>query len=274
MFRKTKAFTVIELLSAMTMGLVCIFAVGTAFMHHRKNYQYQNALNALQENVRFAIIYFQDTIQSAEFVGCNNIKNIEIKNKGASRENVFDQQDAIKVYPAEEVPGVFDISAKENTDVIVVHRMDSMTANLKDAVDGGSQIMTDYNPEFLKDSDMIIADCEKAVLFHAETIYRSFVNDYQKITATNDLKSKFKPDAEVGNIRTFIFFIKPGDQDDTLDSLYVKNESDRADELISGLTDLKAEITGNKIKIDFSLQSKDQPQLKQNVDMIIPLKNL
>jgi hypothetical protein len=241
------AFTLIELLSSMTIGLVCIAALMTTLIYHEQNYQKAIALAELQDNIRLAITYLKNSIEQAGFVGCNNIHNIKIKNTWVKSINNFNENNALK------------IDEGENTDVIETHQLSAITANLKESFQGGEQIIAEQSPIFSKDTDLMMADCEKAVLFHTLSVSHSLENNDQRITPTIFLNDHFNSSSEIGKIKTTIFFVQSTGRKDSqgniIDALYVKDETGVAQELIPGITAFKAKREGRRITINLGIQS-------------------
>lgn len=63
--QKTKGFTLIEYMVAITIGLILLAGVGTFFLGMKKSTQAQNGISELQENGRFALYFLTNEIQMA-----------------------------------------------------------------------------------------------------------------------------------------------------------------------------------------------------------------
>lgn len=261
---KALAFTLIELLSSMTIGLVCIAALMTALSYHEQNYKKAKALSESQDNIRLAAAYLRNSIEQAGFVGCNNINNIEIKNRGVKKVNNFNENNAIK------------IKQGENTDLIEMHQLSAITANLTERLDGEEKIITDSHPFFSAGDDLMIADCEKAVLFRVSSVSHSLTNQDQRITPNVILNDHFDLSSEVGKIKTAIFFVKSTGRKDAeghiISALYVKDETNIAQELIPGVTSFRAKKEGQIVTVNLNIQSvdyldHDKKPLEQKVEL-------
>ncbi|MBD3668762.1 MAG: PilW family protein [Kangiella sp.] len=62
---KSKGFTLIEYMVAITIGLILLAGVGTFFLGMQKSSQAQNGISELQENGRFALYFLTNEIQMA-----------------------------------------------------------------------------------------------------------------------------------------------------------------------------------------------------------------
>lgn len=260
-------------MSALAISLICIAAMTSALMFHDKNYRTAKALFETQDNARLAMIYLKNAIESAGFVGCNHIENMDILSQGVKKINNFNQENAFKIY------------SENNSlvDVIETHHLAGLTTNLKEPFLGGTEMITEANPAFSNNNDPMIADGEKALLFQAESVSRSVISDEQHILSTTVLNAHFDSSAEIGKIITAIFFVQSTGRKDSrgneINALYVKDETNRSEELIPGVTEFKASRNGRMIKINLTLQSVDEEDqnespLKQSIEMWVQLKNI
>lgn len=67
---RAQGFSLVELMIALTIGLVIIVAVGRIFVVSRTSYQTDTGLARVQENARFAMNYLQREIRMAGYLGC------------------------------------------------------------------------------------------------------------------------------------------------------------------------------------------------------------
>ncbi len=94
-YRAGRGFTIIELMVAMTLGLILLGGTINLFISNKRTYQEQNFLAALQENGRFAIDILSRDLRMAGFFGCNH-KPAEVHNyllKGAPEKPVDPDDD-------------------------------------------------------------------------------------------------------------------------------------------------------------------------------------
>jgi type IV pilus assembly protein PilW len=66
----TRGFTLVELMVAMTIGLIILVAVSTLFVSSKQTYTTQDRLARLQENARFAMQFIIKDLRMAGYFGC------------------------------------------------------------------------------------------------------------------------------------------------------------------------------------------------------------
>ncbi len=75
-FRKQNGLTLLEILVAITIGLMVVAGTIQIYLGTSETYRFQNALSRIQENGRFAMQHIQREVRMAGFMGCTqNIKN-------------------------------------------------------------------------------------------------------------------------------------------------------------------------------------------------------
>jgi type IV pilus assembly protein PilW len=70
MKQKTKGFSLVELMVAITIGLIILVSVSGIFITSKKSYNVQDRLARLQENARFAMLYIMKDLRLAGYYGC------------------------------------------------------------------------------------------------------------------------------------------------------------------------------------------------------------
>jgi type IV pilus assembly protein PilW len=68
--QKTKGFSLVELMVAVTIGLIILVSVSAIFITSKKSYSVQDRLARLQENARFAMQYIMKDVRMAGYYGC------------------------------------------------------------------------------------------------------------------------------------------------------------------------------------------------------------
>ena len=236
---KSQGFSLLELLCAMSIGLIIILLLGEIFVNFKKTYAIESALSSMQENARFAAYIMRYAIEQAGFIGSAKITNkFPIIDYGVRTIN----QITNKNYFMLTVPKVFNINPKNGADVVVAKSMAAITANLTQDLNNSNKIYVTLNPKFNSNDDIIIADCSHAVLVHLRSAY-SYPNKNQQIlTATRIINDKFNQNAEVGKIQTNAFYIPKNK-----DALYIIDANGKRSELIPNIIGLK--ITSYPTKI-------------------------
>lgn len=65
-----RGFSLVELMVAVTIGLIILAAVSGIFVTSKSTYNTTDSLARLQENARFAVHYLSRDIRMAGFAGC------------------------------------------------------------------------------------------------------------------------------------------------------------------------------------------------------------
>jgi type IV pilus assembly protein PilW len=68
--QKTKGFSLVELMVAVTIGLIILVSVSAIFITSKKSYNVQDRMARLQENARFAMQYIMKDVRMAGYYGC------------------------------------------------------------------------------------------------------------------------------------------------------------------------------------------------------------
>ncbi|MGD9153051.1 MAG: hypothetical protein PVG30_05295 [Gammaproteobacteria bacterium] len=265
---KIIGFSLLELLSAMLIGLILLMVISEVFIEFDQTHKIESALSMMQENARFAAHIIHSAVASAGVIGPAKLTNyFPITDTGVTAINQINASNYFVVYKGINniwtpvLPKTFNITPKKNTDVIAVKNIEPITAVLTQDLDGSNQIHVSFNPKFNEKDDIIIADCFHAVLAHVQSVFRSAVTKKQVLTTTRIINDKFKVGAEVGAVQTQIFYIK---KTANSASLYYVNSNGRTDELIPNVSDLQVSdwIKNKVMKIKLLLNSPDCVKLE------------
>ena len=69
---RQQGLSLVELMIAITLGLVLSAAVIQVFMASRSSYRVQESLSLIQESARFAMDYIGREVRMAGYMGCNS----------------------------------------------------------------------------------------------------------------------------------------------------------------------------------------------------------
>lgn len=271
---RLEGFSLLELLLSMSIGLIVIMVIGKIFIGFNKNYKIGDSLALMQENARFTAYMVRTAFASAGMVGSAKIAfYLPITNQGVGTFKQINFDNYFTVYHGTNntwqppLPKIFKIKPKNNTDVIAIKFMAPITANLVQKLNGSDKVYVGLAPDFYKNDDIIIADCLHVVLVHLKSVRRSMIKSRQILTTTQIIHDTFDLNAEVGKIRTNIFYIKSTGRKNIrgkkIYALYYVDTNGRNDELISNIVDLKvSDVIKNKIiKIKLLLASQDSALL-------------
>lgn len=178
----SRGFTLVELMVAMTIGIIILGAVSQVFVTSRGTYAVEEGLSRLQENGRFAMNFITEDVRMAGYIGCQDQTgdvNVQLNNPGnypvtgqivtGHRYIGGGGQDPAADW-APPLPAVFNFGATEvepRSDVIVVRRASEQAYRLvppyMTALGSPLQIS---DPNTLADEQIVmVADCKAADLF-------------------------------------------------------------------------------------------------------------
>lgn len=75
---KSQGFSLVELMIAMTIGLVVLVALGYVFIGSRQSFRTTDAMSRIQENARYALQSMSQNIRMVGFSGCGNLLNLTV----------------------------------------------------------------------------------------------------------------------------------------------------------------------------------------------------
>jgi len=87
--RKTSGFSLVELMVALTIGLIILSAVSLLFVNSKKTYTTQDRLARLQENARFAMQFIVKDLRLAGYYGCISDINADTVNSTLNNSTDF-----------------------------------------------------------------------------------------------------------------------------------------------------------------------------------------
>ena len=249
-----KGFSLIELLIAIPIGLLVMFAVLRIFTANIHGVSIQNSFSRVQENGRMAVELMTRDIRSADYWGCvNNIDSIT---------NDLDSSDAD--YDADLVPngqqgitGENDVSSttiedlddsteyevKDNTDTLTLWGSKSFpNAKIKSDMSSTSDDISFTTGSGVSEGDMlVIADCENIDLFTNTsstdgTIKHGISSSSGINNSTDVLSQTYETNAVILAPHVKTYFIS----DNSADSYSLYRRYDGAvSELIRGVNDLQ-----------------------------------
>ncbi len=187
--RKIHGFSLVELMVAMTIGLIILAAVSTLFVSSKATYTTQDSLSRLQENARFAMQFIIKDLRMAGYYGC--IDDISPDTVGSTLNSGADDFFYNAQIPIEGLNngGTWYPSGntankptgiKSGTDAVIIRKGDSdsnlyldqempntsavLKLNQTDPVTGATIVLTDI---LQPDEILMISDCSSADIFQA-----------------------------------------------------------------------------------------------------------
>lgn len=230
-------FTLVELMVAMTIGLIILAGVAQIFTSSRATYVVQEGLARVQENGRFAMEFIAQDLRMAGYAGCVNINQALNADAGLSVTNHLNGTDpATNFGPNGHIQGYdYDTSSwdpvlpagffaagevQPNTDVLLIRR----------ASDNPIGVVPPYMPTpaaalqltagngLSLDDIVIVSDCENVDIFqitgptdpNATGAINHNIGAGSPGNATMDLSKTYDGSADVITLMTRVYYIGTG----------------------------------------------------------------
>lgn len=141
--------SLVELMIAITLGLIIIFAVLYVFAGNRASYLHQQSLSHVQESGRFALELLNRDIRMAGFIGCGSLRTVTPTTNLTASPPDFSEQTAI---------------AGTATQLTLRFGGPEVT-RLVQAMPALTQMRTEDDLGFVSGNRLIITDCADAEIF-------------------------------------------------------------------------------------------------------------
>lgn len=180
---KSQGFTLVELMVAITIGLIILAVLSQVYVSSKKTYRVQEALSRLQENGRYAVDFLGRDIRMAGYMGCigggtiiNTIANpvtsltlLNTTTNPPSLEGIIGYEQAS--VPTSGFP-VLRAEVKANTDVIEIQHFSTTSAKVTTpgALSTGD-IHIQGNPlNFQANEVLVVTNCVNADFFQSTNV--------------------------------------------------------------------------------------------------------
>lgn len=224
-------FGLIELMIAITIGLLLLGGIGYVYLGSRQAFRQQDDFSRIQENVRYALDQVGMDVRMAGYSGCVNLSAIDPKNPTAMPINVIaggapvvGLGEGLRGYVSASwtAPGTVPANWVANTGVFHVTRAAAQGVNLTGNMTAdNANIMISGNPGGIAaEHAVLISDCVSADLFRATntpstgnlTIAHGISNcsnltPVGPCNTDNKLSKAYGSDAEVYGIVSTTYFI-------------------------------------------------------------------
>ncbi len=233
--------TLVELMVAITIGLIILAAVVRLFATSRATYTLEEGLARVQESGRFAMEFLSQDIRMAGYAGCSaNLTGTQVTNLVASATSVNTfNPDGIAGYkhtcttsctgalsewspsPSSDYFPTGSIMPISGTDILVIQRADTLSTHLTGNPSPSNSNIQIINTTSLAGSVqagdiMMVSDCKGADIFRAT----STSSGSGKITIAhtagntdNNLAHSYGNDAEIMKLVSRVYFIGRRDND-------------------------------------------------------------
>lgn len=290
--KKQFGFSIVELMIAITLGMLVTGAVMSVFLTSSKTNKTQDNMARLQENARFALNKMQTDIRMAGYRGClgrkgstpdfvktptTNVTNVI--NSYGYEDNLAISLQGFKASGASWSPAL-DASISgaiptpsAGSDVITVRMGVGTGTPLTAAMASSSaDIPIASNPDNLAvGSTALIADCVTSTVFKVTGVTATTVNHTAVSNTTTNLGRAFGTDAMVMPISTVTYYVGASNDLSAGLSLWRKTNGGSSEELADNVESLKM-LYGEDINGDLSPDKYVTADNVTNMNNVIAVK--
>jgi len=231
-----QGFSLVELMIAITLGLVLLLGVTQVFLSSKTVYNSQSTMSRVQETGRLAVDFLARDVRMAGYMGCSSRASTEkitntLNNASAYKYNFGE---GIRGYTQATLPAnTFTHAPETNTDIIVLRGVSSSGVTVSKNNDSAQVFVTLTTEENNACSDgsnrvsglcqgdiLVVTDCAKARVFQATNVTKSgtevnLVHSNASYTPGNAISSwgganadeTFSTGSEVLKVSTTSYFI-------------------------------------------------------------------
>lgn len=247
--RQSSGFGLVELMIAMTIGLILLGGIGYVFLGSQLTFRTQDDFSRIQENVRYALETVGVDVRMAGYAGCVNLAAINTASPisvGVIANNppAVDIGDALRGYVGATwaAPGAAPATWVADTGVLHIIRASeagvTLTGNLTPT---NANVQITGNPyNFAVGEALLVSNCETADLFRATTISSSggtvTIPHSNAMNTANFTVNQYQNGAEVFRVVSTTYFIATNPAGNP--ALYRRPEGGDAEELVENVEDI------------------------------------
>lgn len=246
--RQSDGFGLIELMIAMTIGLILLGGIGYVFMGSKQTFRTQDDFSRIQESVRYALETVGVDVRMAGYAGCVNLAAINTASPisvGVIANNppAVGIGDALRGYvgAAWAAPGAAPANWVAGTGVLHIIRASeagvTLTGNLTPT---NANVQITGNPyNFVAGEPLLVSNCETADLFRATTVSGGgtvTIAHSNTMNTANFTVNQYQNGAEIFRVVSTTYFIATNLAGNP--ALYRRPEGGIAEELVENVEDL------------------------------------
>lgn len=259
--KKQHGFTLVELMVAMTLGLLLLGGVITILTSSHQTYRVNDALARMQENARYAFQILSRDIRMAGYFGCagSNVPTVNTLNNAGDflwrlgqALDGFEATSATAWTPPLPTPDGTIPSPLGGRDILVIRGVDGgdtkVTQHPGGSPPGSANLKVTVGSGLKEDDIVLVTDCQAAAIFQITNVNTSSGQDNivhntgnpTPNTPGNYTKALGKEftGGELIKISTRSYFIRLADG---LPALYRKIGTSAAEELVRGVENMQIE---------------------------------
>lgn len=227
---RMQGLTLVELMIAMTLGMLIIVAIGYAYLGTRTSFRQQDALGRMQENARFVFEMLTNDIRLAGFAGslCGQAESEialqagwdeDLWNRGIFKNPLLGYEDASATAP--------DVSADvyKGDALAILHADGTKDYVVTVGPAGGGITFAGDAPD---NGDVVVTGCGNAKPRQA------FAFD-----GSNNLTTALAAQSRIMPLAASLYYIRLNSADPAQPALYRRNGAGASDEMVEGVEDMQ-----------------------------------
>lgn len=210
---RQQGFSLIELMVAMTIGLVVLAAIGYVYLSSRQSFRLADSMSRMQENARLAIETMARDVRMAGYVGCGNLQNATV--------TTIANPPVIAISPATAITGLDSGASTANFSGTTITRPAGDTISVMGAFGGGVGLVGNLAPSnanvqisgnpynFAVGDVLVVTDCTEADIFRPTTVSSggTVTMSHGNSTNTGNRVGTYGPDGFVFKMAQYTYFI-------------------------------------------------------------------
>ncbi len=299
---KQTGLTLVEILVAMTVGLILMGGLIQIFLSNKQTYRTMESVSRLQENGRFSMTFLGKDIRKADYQGCRSRSNIptQIAAKTAGTQaldaSLYNDNDGVftGMYNAANgaVTGLNNVvsgttvgsdTVITGTDILTMQYAGSCNGHLvtdMNATQAGIKIPLSNSCELSTDRVFIISDCQSADILRTSGINTTgngkVLLHRNSHNLNNHLSKAYRSDAEVFTMESVTYYVALNGNGTP--SLYRRDHArNRTEELITDIDDFQVlygeDTTGNDRVADQYLTANNVTDMLDVVSVRIQIRS-
>lgn len=244
--RRQLGMTIVELMIAMTIGLVILGAVSTLFINVQLSVRNADSMSRIQENARFAVELMARDVRMAGYIGCGNLASGTINTIAKAPVPQLNAANAIR---GQDAPSgtIAGITLAGGDTVTIMRGTGSDIHLVGSVVPSNSVIQINSNPDNFAVGDVLmLSNCTHTDVFrvtNAPSVASPITIEHGETTNEGFRVGTYGPDAFVMRLARFVYFV--GTNPDTnRPSLYRANTiagAGVAEELVDNVENMEIE---------------------------------
>jgi type IV pilus assembly protein PilW len=219
--RRARGFTLVELMVAMTIGLILSGSVIQMFLGNRQTYRAQDASSRMQETARFAFDTLAHDLRMAGYQGCPSLRAVTPRVTASPALPAFTAATTVRGYQASGSSWTPSLPAALSgtllgADVVSIQFTEGCAAHLTSTMASASadvEVSASNTCAIAPDDALLISDCGSADIFRVSAV--SSASGVQRIahaTSRNtsaELSKAYGTEAEVFRVRSYTYYLAP-----------------------------------------------------------------